>query len=82
MGRQHDTDWIVVAGVDGGNSRVQDLVGVVLKEKGIDYIMEGSLGYDVLVPTDRAAEARKLLQKDPRLKLERIWFSPIKPTHH
>ena len=81
MSRQHETDWIVVAGIDGGNSRVQDLVRVVLKEKGIDCGMEGSLGYDVLVPATRAGEAGKLLQEDPRLKAEKIWFpTPNAPT--
>jgi len=81
MGRQHEADWIVVAGIDGGTSRVQDLVRLVLKEKGIDCGMEGSLGYDVLVPGDRVAEARQLLQGDPRLRAERIWFpSPKAPA--
>jgi len=71
--------WSVVVGVDGGNRALQILIGEVLIEKGIESGMGGSVLYDVFVPSDRLAEARKVLQEDPRLK-EQILFLPFNPT--
>ena len=67
-------NWSVVAGVNGTDRRLQALVRSVLKEKGIDCFMEGSVGYDVWVHRDRATEARKVLRSDPRLKSERVFM--------
>jgi len=62
--------WSVVAGVDGGDQALKDFIDKVLKKHGIECFMQGSIRYEILVPSDRVAEARRVLQEDPRLVLQ------------
>ena len=71
MKYQNKAEWVVVAGVDGNNHELQNVVRDALEKKGINCFMEGSIAYDVFVPKDRLAEAKKVLREDPRLKLQK-----------
>jgi len=73
--------WVVVAGCDGTDPKHYGMVERVLKEKGIDCSMGGSILYDIYVSTNHAAEARKVLQEDPRVK-RLVIFSPLPGAPH
>jgi hypothetical protein len=66
--------WVIVAYCDGTDPKRYGMVEQVLKEKGIDCYMGGSILYDVYVSTNHLTEAKKVLQEDPRLKHEWIRF--------
>ena len=75
-GDEHE--WAVVALVAGVDKETQSIVRQVLQQKGIVCLMEGSVGYAVEVPKPRLAEARKLLQDEPRLKGRGIRLPSVK----
>ena len=60
-------EWSTVASVDGGSVARQDMVRAALKSHHIRCYMEGSLAYAVMVPKNRANEARRVLSEDPQL---------------
>lgn len=67
-----DEDWVVIAGTDGTDKKVQTRIYKVLGRKEIPCGMEGSLIYSVSVPKERAAEAMQLLHVDSKLKFIRL----------
>jgi len=66
-GRKHETDFSMVASVDGGDKREQALIGAALTRHRIDYYMEGSVLYAVMVPNKRLKEARMILRLEKSL---------------
>ena len=68
---ENKPNWSIIAGIAGNNRELQNVVRDDLEKKGIICIMDGSIAYDILVPSNRLAEARKLLQEDPRLKFQK-----------
>jgi len=54
--------------VGGTDTNAQTLITTVLKEHGIDSLMEGSVVYGIWVPRDRVDEAERILKKDSKAK--------------
>jgi hypothetical protein len=67
---ENDAEWSSVALVDGNNRVAQEMVRSALKRHNIECYMEGSLGYDVVVPSSRSKEAKEVLRNDPNLRHE------------
>jgi hypothetical protein len=74
--RSEDFKWTAIAGADGGSAARQDLVRGALRANGIRCYMQGSLGYDVMVPKDQAEKARKVLAEEPQLQ-NKDWFNVL-----
>jgi len=65
----------VIALVGSVDRSTRDIVVQILAEAGIEARVEGgSIVYGISAPRNKAAEAKRLLQTDPRLKDRWIQF--------
>ena len=77
MASTNNRKIIPIAGMDGSDRILQELVKDVLKEHGIWSSREGSVLYDILVYQEDAEKATQILATDPRLVGKRI--RPLPP---
>jgi len=75
---QDANNYDVVVGVLSNDSETQLIVRNALKRLGIPCFMQGSLGYDVLVPKTSLEQARKCLLEEVKLNGRRVYFPPEK----